>query len=77
LFILQRSREFDFLTYGSSITELQAVWEESAESREAELYTQVEEVMQAVGQEVKVALHERARISKLMPMQSRLLSIDK
>jgi len=70
LFTLQRSREFDFLTYGSSITELQDFWEEPAESREAELYTQVEEVMQAAGQGVKVALHEKARISKLLPMQS-------
>jgi hypothetical protein len=72
LFILQRSREFDFLTYGSSITELQDVWEEPAESREAELYTQVEEVMQAVGQGVKVAFYEKARINKFLPMQSRL-----
>jgi hypothetical protein len=70
LFILQGSREFDLLTYSSSITELQDLWEEPPESREAELYTQVEEVMQAVGQGVKVALHEKGRISKLMPMQS-------
>jgi len=70
LFILQGSREFDVLTYSSSITELQDLWEEPPESREAELYTQVEEVMQAVGHGVKVALHEKARISKLMPLQS-------
>ena len=70
LFMLQGIREFDVLTYSSSITELQDLWEEPPESRKAELYTQVEEVMQAVGQGVKVALHEKGRISKLMPMQS-------
>jgi SAM-dependent methyltransferase len=68
LFVIERSIEFKFLTYGSSITELQDLWGEPAEAREAELYAQVEEVMQAAGQGAKVALHEKARISRLIPI---------
>jgi hypothetical protein len=70
LFAIEHSREFDFLTYGSSITELQDFWAEPAEARKAELYAQVEEIMQAAAGGAKIALHERARISRLRPMWS-------
>jgi len=70
LFVIERISEFDFLTYGSSIAELQDFWGEPAEAREAELYAQVEKFMQAARNGAKVALHERARISRLMPMRS-------
>ncbi len=67
LFVIERSSEFDFLTYGSSITELQDFWSEPAPAREAELYARVEEVMQATGQAAKVTLRERVRITRLNP----------
>ena len=70
LFVIERSSEFDFLTYGSSISELQDFWGEPAEARAAELYTQVEEFMQPVRNGARVALHERARISRLIPIPS-------
>jgi hypothetical protein len=68
LFVIECSSEFDFLTYGSSIAELQDFWEEPAVAREAELYVRVEEFMQAAGQGAKIALHERARVSRLRPL---------
>jgi hypothetical protein len=71
LFVIERISEFDFLTYGSSITELQDFWGEPAGAREAELYTQVEEMVHAAGKGVRVALHEKARITRLSPMSDR------
>jgi hypothetical protein len=70
LFVVERVSKFDFLTYGSSITELQDFRSEPAELRETAFYTQVEEVMQATGEGVKVALHEKARISLLNSLVS-------
>jgi hypothetical protein len=70
LFVIERSSEFNFLTYGSSVTELQDFWVEATEAREAELYDQVEEVMQAAEEGATVAFHERVRISRLQPMLS-------
>lgn len=79
LFVLERSGEFDFLTYGSSIAELRDYWaragaydespkDEAVTAREAELYVRVEKVMQAAGQGAEVVGHERGRIARLKPV---------
>ena len=80
-FVVERSGEFDLLTYGSSVAELRDFWakagayddspkDEAVEGREAELYARVEEIMQAAGPGAEVALHERARITRLNPTVS-------
>ena len=68
LFAISGSKEFDFMTYGSSITEIQDLWEEPAEAREAELYGKVEEIMHAAGKGATVALHEKVRLIRLDPL---------
>lgn len=81
LFAIERSAEFDFLTYGSSVAELKDFWAEAGAYDETpkadavaaqaeELYARVEEVMLTLGQGVEAALHERARINRLRPIQS-------
>ncbi|NIS82919.1 MAG: hypothetical protein GTO14_22580 [Anaerolineales bacterium] len=79
LFAVERRAEFDFLTYASSVCELRDYWEElnafeadtkdeAVIAREEELYAQVEEIMQAAGAGVEVAIHERVRIARLRPV---------
>lgn len=81
LFVIERNSEFDLPIYGSSVAEIQEFFakmeayddsptDEAVEARVIELYTRVEEIMKAVGDRAEVAYHERARISRLMPMQS-------
>ncbi len=76
LFVIERSGEFDFLTYGSSVVELRdflamanaydvSPKDEAVEAREAELYARVEGIMQASGEGAEVAYHERGRIARL------------
>jgi SAM-dependent methyltransferase len=79
LFVIEGSGEFDFLTYGSSIPELHAYLEtveafdknpkeEAVLTWEAELYAQVDEIMRSSRAGAEVAIHERARITRLKPM---------
>lgn len=79
LFFVERSGEFDFLTYGSSAAELRDFMakanayddtpkDEAVAAREVELYARVEEIMQA-SEGVEVAYHERARIARLNPVR--------
>jgi hypothetical protein len=80
LFIIDQKDEFDFRTYGSSVLELRAYWEEQnafeAEpktkdilAREEYLYTQVEEILEELGEGAEVAIHERVRIARLSPVK--------
>ena len=80
LFAIERSGEFDFLTYGSSVAELRDYMakanayddrpkDEAVAAREAELAARVEEIMQAAGEGVEVTHHERARIARLKPVR--------
>jgi hypothetical protein len=80
LFVLDQQEEFDFLTYGSSVSELRAYWEEqdgyeqpcddeAHVARVEELYAQVDDVMQASGPGAEVVTHERARIARLRPVR--------
>jgi len=79
LFAVDRYAEFDFLTYASSVRELRDYWEElnafetdpkddAIIAREEELYAQVEEIMRASGTGVEVAIHEKARLTRLSPI---------
>ncbi len=76
LFVVKRSKEFDFLVYGSSFAELRDYVEEAnayeeaskdevAAQREALLAARVEQTMQTAGDGAEVTTHERARISRL------------
>jgi hypothetical protein len=79
LFVVDRSAEFDFLRYASSVRELRACWEEEwayddsprkeAEvAREEYLFAQVEEIMQTSGAGSEAAIHSKARITRLKPV---------
>lgn len=79
LFVIEKTDEFDFLTYGSSVSELLTYWEEQNAyedgytvqeilEREKELWAQVEMIMQEVGEGAEAAIHERARIERLGPV---------
>ena len=81
LFVIERSGEFDFLMYGSSVAALRDFiakanayddrpTDEAVAAREAELAARVEEIMQAAGKGAEVAYHERGRIARLRPMRS-------
>lgn len=78
MFVIGSSSELDLVTYGSSVTELRDYWakvgaysdspkDDAVEARVTELYARVEEIMQAAGQGAEIALHERARITRMNP----------
>jgi hypothetical protein len=80
LFVMDRKDEFEFLTYGSSVPELRAYWEEQnahgAESkaegildREEYLYAQVEEILDELGDGAEVVFREWVRIARLRPVK--------
>lgn len=80
LFVVDRSGEFDFLTYGSSAAELRDFWaranaydtrphDATEVAREAELYARAAETMQAAGGGTEIASHEKARITCLRPVR--------
>jgi SAM-dependent methyltransferase len=80
LFTIEKTAEFDFLIYASSVPELRdhlaeldafedAPLDESTVAREEFLYAKVEEIMQASGAGAEVAIHERVRIARLKPVK--------
>ena len=78
LYLIERSEEFDYLTYGSSVEELRAYWaryeayNENFKEKEAlleELYTRAEDIMRAAGPGTEVATYERTRITRLKPVR--------
>jgi len=80
LFVVDRSAEFDFLRYASSVRELSAYWQElyayddsprdeAVVAREKYLFAQVEEIMQASGAGAEAAILERVRIARLRPVR--------
>ena len=79
LFVIEQSKEFELVTYGSSVPELRDYWakvgafdnnpkDDLVEARVTEHYARVEEIRQAAGPGAEVALHERARILRLKPI---------
>jgi len=78
LFVIERSSEFELITYASSVPELRDFWakvggyddspkDQAVEARLTELYDGVEEIRRAAGKKAEVAYHERARITRLNP----------
>jgi hypothetical protein len=80
LFVIDQKDEFDFLIYGSSVSEVRAYWEEQNAyeeepkakdilAREEYLYAQVEEILDELGEEAEVVIRERVRIARLSPVK--------
>ena len=80
LFIIDQKDEFDFRTYGSSVSEVRAYLEEQSAyeeepvakdilAREEYLYAQVEEILDELGEGAEVVFRERVRIARLSPMK--------
>ena len=80
LFVIDQKDEFDFLTYGSSVSEIRAYWEEQNAyeeepkakdtlAREKYLYAQVEEILDELGEGAEVVFRERVRIARLSPVK--------
>jgi len=80
LFVIDKKDEFDFRTYGSSVSEVRAYWEErnayeeepkakDVLAREEYLYAQVEEMLDELREGAEVAIHERVRIARLSPVK--------
>ena len=82
LFVIERSAEFTFHIYGSSVAELldfmaeaNAFYagnsnDEAVTTQKEELYAQIEEMVHAAGEEAEVVYLERGRIARLKPMRS-------
>ncbi len=80
LYVIDQKDEFDFRTYGSSVPEVRAYWEEQnayeqepkAEdvlAREEYLYAQVEEILDELGEGAEVVIRERVHIARLSPVK--------
>ena len=80
LFVIDRQDEFEFRTYGSSVSEFRAYWVEQSAyeeepkandilAREEYLYAQVEEILDELGEGAEVAIRERVRIARLSPVE--------
>ena len=80
IFVMDRSCEFDFVTYGSSVAELRDFraqtgayddepQDEAVVAGQAKLYARVEEVISASREEAEVAYHERGRMARLTPVR--------
>jgi len=80
LFLFDQEDEFDFLTYGSSVSEVLAYWEEQNSyekelktedtlAREEYLYARVEEILDGLGEGAEVVFRERVRIARLRPVK--------
>ena len=82
LFVIERSEEFTFHVYGSSVVELVDFMaeanafdagnsnDEAVTTQKEELYARVEEVVHAAGEEAEVVYLERGRIARLKPLRS-------
>jgi hypothetical protein len=79
LFVLDQQDEFEFRTYGSSVSEIRAHWEEQSAcqeeprskdvlAREECLYAQAEELLDELGAGAKVVFRERVYIARLSPV---------
>ncbi len=80
LYVIDQKDEFDFRTYGSSVPEVRAYWEEQNAyeqepkakdvlAREEYLYAQVEEILDELGEGAEVVIRERVRIARLSPVK--------
>ena len=80
LFVIDQKDEFDFRTYGSSVSGIRAYWEEQnayedepkAEdvlAREEYLYAQAEEILDELGEGAEVGIYEKVRIVRFSPVK--------
>jgi hypothetical protein len=80
LFVTDQQDAFEFRTYGSSVPEFRAYWEEQSAyeeepqaeellAREAYLYAQVEQMLDELGEGAQVVFREWARIARLHPVK--------
>ena len=80
LFVIDQKGEFDFRTYGSSVSEMRAYWEEQNAyeeepkakdvlAREEYLYAQAEQILDELGEGAEVVIYERVRIARLNPVK--------
>jgi hypothetical protein len=80
LFVIDQEDEFDFRTFGSSVSEVRAYWEEQnayeeepktkdSLAREEYLYAQAEEILDELGKGAEVVIRERVRIARLSPVK--------
>jgi hypothetical protein len=80
LFVVDKSDEFDFQTYASSVGELRAYLElmdafddspkdEAAALREEELAARVEKILRKSGEGAEVAYYEKGRIARMRPVK--------
>ncbi|MFC2029875.1 hypothetical protein ACFLWA_04000 [Chloroflexota bacterium] len=80
LFVIDQKDDFDFRTYGSSMSEVRAYWEEQNAyeqepkakgilAREEYLYAQVEEILDELGEGAEGVIRERVRIARLSPVK--------
>jgi hypothetical protein len=80
LFVVDKSDEFDFQTYASSVGELRAYLElmeafddspkdEAATLREEELAARVEKILRKSGEGAEVAYYEKGRIARMRPVK--------
>ena len=78
LFVIDQKDEFGFRTYGSSVSEVRAYWEEQNAyeeepkakdilAREEYLYAQAEEILDELGEGAEVVFRERVHIARLSP----------
>ena len=80
IFVIERSGQFDYLVYGSSVTELRDYVaetnafvdkpeDEAVSALEEEFIARVEGIMQGAGEGAEVATHERIHIARLRPVK--------
>lgn len=80
LFVMDREEAFEFRTYGASVSEFRAYWEEQSAyeeapkaeellAREAYLYAQVEQILDELGEGAQVVFRERVRIARLSALK--------
>lgn len=79
LFVIDQEDEFEFRTYGSSVSEVRAYWEEQNAhegptakellAREETLYAQVEEILDEFGEGAEIVFRERVHIARLSPVK--------
>lgn len=80
LFAVERGRDFEFFSYGSSAAEIREFWdryndydpepkEEDKQAFEDKVYARAEEIRKESGKDAEVAIHERVRIARLKPVR--------
>jgi hypothetical protein len=81
MFEVERGRDFEFISYGSTAPELREFWdryndyeptpkEQEQLTFEDKAYAKAEEIRKDSGDDAEVAIHERVRIARLKPVRS-------